>query len=407
MRPGHQRSRGLVRDRQPAPLRRRRSSPGSTRTPATSPAASTRPPASRSGSSRSPSSRRPRRSPRSSARPTPSPTCVGVVAWMHTFSPAKMWIGGLTDLRKPLVHLHTQYNRDLPVVRDRHGLHEPEPGRPRRPRVRVHPDPAAARPQDDRRPLGGPGGLRAAGRVGAGGGRLARGAPAEGRPLRRQHARGRGHRGRQGRGPGAARVLRQRLRRQRAGGAGRGRRRRGVDELVDAYDDAYDVAAPLRRGGDRHAELRTAARIEAGLRSLHERRRLRRVHGHVRGPRRARAAARDRRPAADGRRLRLRRGRRLEGRGPRPDPQGRWPTGCRAARRSWRTTPTTSAIPVPEVLGAHMLEVCPSIARRPAVVRDPPALDRRQVRPGPARLRRRARARRHPRPRRPRATGSG
>ena len=33
---------------------------------------------------------------------------------MHTFSPAKMWIAGLTDLRKPLVHLHTQFNRDLP-----------------------------------------------------------------------------------------------------------------------------------------------------------------------------------------------------------------------------------------------------------------------------------------------------
>ena len=43
-----------------------------------------------------------------------SPDCVGVIAWMHTFSPAKMWIAGLTDLRKPLVHLHTQYNRDLP-----------------------------------------------------------------------------------------------------------------------------------------------------------------------------------------------------------------------------------------------------------------------------------------------------
>src|SRR5215212_2899137 len=43
-----------------------------------------------------------------------SPACVGVIAWMHTFSPAKMWIGGLTELRKPLVHLHTQYNRDLP-----------------------------------------------------------------------------------------------------------------------------------------------------------------------------------------------------------------------------------------------------------------------------------------------------
>jgi L-arabinose isomerase len=34
--------------------------------------------------------------------------------WMHTFSPAKMWIGGLTQLRKPFVHLHTQFNRDLP-----------------------------------------------------------------------------------------------------------------------------------------------------------------------------------------------------------------------------------------------------------------------------------------------------
>ena len=40
--------------------------------------------------------------------------CVGVVAWMHTFSPAKMWITGLDLLRKPLLHLHTQVNRDLP-----------------------------------------------------------------------------------------------------------------------------------------------------------------------------------------------------------------------------------------------------------------------------------------------------
>ncbi len=40
--------------------------------------------------------------------------CVGVIAWMHTFSPAKMWITGLDLLRKPLLHLHTQVNRDLP-----------------------------------------------------------------------------------------------------------------------------------------------------------------------------------------------------------------------------------------------------------------------------------------------------
>lgn len=40
--------------------------------------------------------------------------CVGVVAWMHTFSPAKMWISGLDALRKPLLHLHTQDNVELP-----------------------------------------------------------------------------------------------------------------------------------------------------------------------------------------------------------------------------------------------------------------------------------------------------
>ena len=39
---------------------------------------------------------------------------IGVVAWMHTFSPAKMWIGGLDALRKPLLHLHTQANVELP-----------------------------------------------------------------------------------------------------------------------------------------------------------------------------------------------------------------------------------------------------------------------------------------------------
>jgi len=43
-----------------------------------------------------------------------TPACVGVIAWMHTFSPAKMWIRGLAQLAKPLAHLHTQYNRELP-----------------------------------------------------------------------------------------------------------------------------------------------------------------------------------------------------------------------------------------------------------------------------------------------------
>jgi L-arabinose isomerase len=43
-----------------------------------------------------------------------SPACAGIITWMHTFSPAKMWIAGLTRLNKPLAHLHTQFNRELP-----------------------------------------------------------------------------------------------------------------------------------------------------------------------------------------------------------------------------------------------------------------------------------------------------
>lgn len=41
-------------------------------------------------------------------------SCAGIITWMHTFSPAKMWIAGLSELRKPLLHLHTQFNRDIP-----------------------------------------------------------------------------------------------------------------------------------------------------------------------------------------------------------------------------------------------------------------------------------------------------
>jgi L-arabinose isomerase len=40
--------------------------------------------------------------------------CIGLITWMHTFSPAKMWITGLKTIQKPILHLHTQFNRDLP-----------------------------------------------------------------------------------------------------------------------------------------------------------------------------------------------------------------------------------------------------------------------------------------------------
>jgi L-arabinose isomerase len=41
-------------------------------------------------------------------------SCIGIITWMHTFSPAKMWIAGLKAMQKPLLHLHTQFNRDIP-----------------------------------------------------------------------------------------------------------------------------------------------------------------------------------------------------------------------------------------------------------------------------------------------------
>jgi L-arabinose isomerase len=43
-----------------------------------------------------------------------NPRCIGLVAWCHTFSPAKMWINGLKLLRRPILHFHTQHNRDIP-----------------------------------------------------------------------------------------------------------------------------------------------------------------------------------------------------------------------------------------------------------------------------------------------------
>jgi len=43
-----------------------------------------------------------------------SGNCIGLITWMHTFSPARMWINGLKILQKPLLHLHTQFNRDIP-----------------------------------------------------------------------------------------------------------------------------------------------------------------------------------------------------------------------------------------------------------------------------------------------------
>ena len=135
-------------------------------------------------------------------------SCIGVIAWMHTFSPAKMWIAGLAALQKPLLHLHTQFNRELPwaeIDMDFMNLNQSAHGDREFGFIADADGPA---PEDGRRPLARPARSRAHRRVGARGLRLARGAGARGCALRRQHARGRGHRGRQGRGADPARRSR-------------------------------------------------------------------------------------------------------------------------------------------------------------------------------------------------------
>ena len=84
-----------------------------------------------------------------------SKTCIGIITWMHTFSPAKMWINGLKILQKPLLHLHTQFNRDIPwstIDMDFMNLNQI---RPRRPRVWVYHDPHEEKKKSSGGPLAG------------------------------------------------------------------------------------------------------------------------------------------------------------------------------------------------------------------------------------------------------------
>ena len=112
--------------------------------------------------------------------------------------------------------------------RDRHGLHEPEPVRARRPGVRLHGDPNGPRAEDRRRSLDRAGRARADRRLDEGRRRLAGGTQPHRGAVRGQHAAGRGDRGRQGRGTAPARRHRVGVRRRRPRRDGeRGLRRRG------------------------------------------------------------------------------------------------------------------------------------------------------------------------------------
>jgi L-arabinose isomerase len=183
--------------------------------------------------------------------------CIGVIAWMHTFSPAKMWIAGLSALRSPLVHLHTQFNRDLPwaeIDMDFMNLNQSAHGdrefafvqtrlrRSRKTIVGHWQDPAV------RERLGW--WARAAAgwheahrlRIARFGDNMREVAVTEGDKVEAQARFGFSVNG-----YGISDLV---TTVQAVTDA-------EVDRLVAEYEDCYDVAAPLRAGGDRHAALRT------------------------------------------------------------------------------------------------------------------------------------------------------
>jgi L-arabinose isomerase len=197
-----------------------------------------------------------------------SEVCIGVIAWMHTFSPAKMWIAGLSALQKPLLHLHTQFNRDLPwaeIDMDFMNLNQSAHGdrefgfletrmRLRRKTVVGHwRDPeVAARVGVWARAAAGWHEAQSL-QVARFGDNMREVAVTEGDKVEAQIRLGvsvNGY-GVDALGAAVAEVP-----------------EADVDGLVARYEEAYDLAPALLAGGARRDSLRDAARIEAGLRGF-------------------------------------------------------------------------------------------------------------------------------------------
>ena len=193
--------------------------------------------------------------------------CVGVIAWMHTFSPARMWIGGLLTLDKPLLHLHTQFNRDLPwgeIDMDFMNLHQAAHGDREfgfiATRLRVARKTVVGHWQDPYVPARIGAWARAACawreayhlRVARFGDNMRNVADTEGDKVEAQIRFGVAVNGY----PVSDLV-----------GAVHSASETQIDELLATYDEAYSLAPDLEASGSRRSELREAARIEVGLRT--------------------------------------------------------------------------------------------------------------------------------------------
>ena len=292
---------------------------------------------------------------------------------MHTFSPARMWIAGLRALQVPLLHLHTQFNRDLPwadIDMDFMNLHQAAHGDREfgfiETRLGVARKTVVGHWEDPRVPERIGAWARAACgwheahhlRVARFGDNMRHVADTEGDKVEAQ-IRSRGDR---------QRLPFERADRGRARGARRGGRGRARPPTTPTTQSRPSSGAD----GARRDELREAARIEVGLRSLltaggfgaftdtfEDLGGLEQLPGIAV----QRLMADGYGFGAEGR---------LEERGAGPPLQGdgeRLPGGT-----SFMEDYTYHLDPAgPLVLGAHMLEICPSLAARPAVVRDPPA----------------------------------
>ena len=196
------------------------------------------------------------------------PDCVGLIAWMHTFSPAKMWISGLAALRTPFLHLHTQANVSLPwaeidmdfmnLNQAAHGDREfgfitARLGVPRTIVAGHVSDPVTqARIADWQRAAVGVAAVRCL-KLARFGDNMRNVAVTEGDKVEAELRFGVSV------NTYGVNDLVDYVDAVNTG---------EVDDLIAEYADTYDIAPELQPGGDRHVSLRDGARIEAGLRSF-------------------------------------------------------------------------------------------------------------------------------------------
>lgn len=194
--------------------------------------------------------------------------CAGVILWMHTFSPAKMWLAGLRTLSKPVLHLHTQFNRDLPwssIDMDFMNLHQSAHGDRefgylaariglRRKVVAGHwrdPEVTAQIATWSRAAAGWHESQRL--KIARFGDNMREVAVTEGDKVEAQATFGYSVNG-YGVGDLVSKI-------HQVSDA-------ETASLVAEYDERYSVAEPLRRAGERRQALEDAARIELGLRAF-------------------------------------------------------------------------------------------------------------------------------------------